>query len=91
MREFKKEVENSVKQGIPENAADDMLIEIEATERESQKDTPKLEWIVKRLKNVKELLTTATGVATATGTTITAAKALMPYVEKAIQLAGNLF
>ncbi len=91
LHEFKKEVEYASKQGLPNDTADDIVDKITTVEKEMKKDKPRLERIIKVLKNTKELLTETKGIATATSMTITATKALIPHIEKAIQFAGNLF
>ena len=85
LRQFKKEIDNARQQGLPEDTADDAVIEVEAAEREIAKDTPKSNRVISRLENAKAILLGSAGVATAATSVAAATGKLIPYLEQAIQ------
>lgn|GEM_PF-4516123 len=91
LRQFKKEIDNARQQGLPEDTADDAIIEVEAAEREITKDTPKANRIISRLENAKAILLGSVGVATAATSVAAATSKLMPYLEQAIQAVSKIF
>ncbi|MBV7328123.1 hypothetical protein KFU94_07655 [Chloroflexi bacterium TSY] len=74
--------------GLDQDTADDVLSEIEAAERETAKDEPKAERILKRLKEAQSILTASAGVGAAAAA---AADKLLPLLKNAIQLVGQIF
>jgi hypothetical protein len=91
LRAFRAELEATRQQGLPEETADDAIIEVEAAEREAVKHTPKAERITKRLENARTILVAGTGVATAATAAAAAASKLIPLIETAIQTVGRIF
>ncbi len=91
LREFKTELDIARREGLPDDAADDAIVEVEAAQREIEKDTPKPERIVKRLENANAIIVAGTGVATATTAAAAAGGKLIPFIESAIQAISKLF
>jgi hypothetical protein len=91
LREFKKELEAAQRQGLPKRVTDDVIVEIEAVEREALSETPQLERITKRLENAKKVLVEATGVVAAATAAAAAASKLVPFVQSTIEAASRLF
>jgi ABC-type uncharacterized transport system substrate-binding protein len=91
LRAFKAELETARQQGLPEETADDTIVEVEAAEREAEKNAPKADRIIKRLENAKAILIAGTGVATAVTAAAEAASKLIPLVETAIKTVSKIF
>jgi hypothetical protein len=91
LRAFKKEIDAARQQGLPDDTSDDVIVEVEAVERELEKDKPTPGRIVQRLENAKALLVSGTGVASAAGGAATAINNLLPQLETAIQTVGKIF
>lgn len=91
LRAFKHEVENARQKGLPEDTSDDVIVELEAVEREMEKEEPQPVRVTKRLENAKNILLETAGVATAATTAAAATGQLVPFLEQAIQTAGKLF
>jgi hypothetical protein len=91
LRQFKKEIDNARQQGLPEDTADDVIVEVEAAEREIAKDTPKSNRIISRLENAKAILLGSASVATAATSVAAATGKLIPYLEQAIQAVSKIF
>jgi hypothetical protein len=70
--------------GLDQDSADAITKDIETVVNQAEKDQPKKAIILSKLKGIAELLAVAGGVATA-------AQSLAPLVQKAIEMAQQLF
>lgn len=91
LRAFKEELDMAHQQGLPEDAYEDAVTEVEAAEREAKKDGSKPDRIVNRLERAKSILTAGTGVATAVTAAVEISNKLIPLIEAAIQTVGKIF
>ncbi len=85
---FKAEVKSAREQGLKEEIADDIIIEVDAAGREAVKETPKAERITKRLENAKKILDASTKVTTSA---IWAIGKMKPLIENAVEIVGKIF
>jgi hypothetical protein len=91
LKEFKAELDAARQHGLEDEAIDDAIVEVEAAERETQKETPKADRLIGRLEKAKSILVSSTGVATAMSGAITATNKLIPMIENAVHVVGRLF
>ena len=91
LREFRAELDAGRRQGLPEETADDVVAEVEAVEREVDKETPNAERIIKRLEQAKSILEAGTGAASAISGAAGAAGKLLPLIQNAIHTVGSIF
>ncbi len=91
LRELKQALEMAGKEGLSEDTVDDAATEIEAAEKEINKEMPKAERILKRLEKAKAILIESAGVATAAATATIAVNKLIPLIEAAIQAVSKIF
>src|SRR5688500_2807670 len=91
LREFRNELEAARDLVLPEETVDDAVTEIEAAQREAERDAPKSERIIKRLENTRNILVAGTGVATAASAATEATGKLIPLLENAVQAINRIF
>lgn len=91
LRAFRQEVEALPQRGVSENITTDVVVELEAVEREAQKATPERDRVTRRLENAKTVLTAAAGAAGAATAASDAIGKLMPTIETAMHTATRLF
>jgi len=91
LRIFKEELNNALQQGLPEETYDDTIVEVEAVEREAQKQTSKPDRIIRRLESAKALITAGTSVATTAISAVDVSSKLVPLIENVIQAVGRIF
>jgi len=84
LRAFKVEIDAGRQHGLPQEASDAVVLDLEAAESETKKVAPKVDHILKRLENAKAILVASSGIAAA-------ANKLIPLIEKLIQSAGKVF
>lgn len=91
LQHLKDELKTARQKGLDEDTTDDTLTELEAAEREAKKEGPKADRILKRLQQAQAILVAGTGVATAATAVTAAVNNLLPLLEKAIQMVGQIF
>ena len=91
LNQFIEVLETARKNGLSEDVADDTIIEINAAKRETNKEEPKTDRILQRLKQAQNILIASTGIATATKAAVDAANKLLPFLENAIQIVNRIF
>ena len=79
LRAFKAEIESV--QSLSTEAADDVVVEIEAAEREVLKAEPQSVRVTKRLENAQKIITAAASAAGATATLYEALSKLSPFTD----------
>ena len=88
LREFKREVVNARNKELSEAVADEVILEVEAVEKEINLTNPRSNQIAERLIKAKSILVAAAGAAGAATLTI---NKFLSVVDTAIQFVSKIF
>lgn len=91
LREFKRELDAARAQGLPQDAADIAITQVQAAEQAAREDSPRATEVRSSLEKAKEALVLVSASAATTGAVVTAADKLVDFAQKLLKVIEHLF
>jgi hypothetical protein len=91
LKQLRTELQVAQEQGVPNNAIEQAVAEIDDAEKEASQDEPNRDNLLSRLQHAKSVMLAAVSTVAAIGSAVNAVEKIVPSIEKIMQAVSKLF